>query len=508
MAITQETYGKIRRLYIKENLSIRKISKVLNISRKTVRKYCKGEKTPEERINYPEQTSKLMKALSAKILELIDKNKYIHGKQKYTAKHVHADLKKEGFKVGESTIRKFVKRLKDSHPEVFIPRAHEPGEYMEVDWGDIYAYINGVKTKVSVFCAVLPFSFKIYCVPLPTKAYDSFFLGHVKSFNFFDGIPEKCLYDNLKTAVFKGSGKNAIVQKKFKFFESHYCFESVFCNAAKGNEKGSTENLVGIIRKIAFTPIPRVKSFDELTTYVHNKCAVYCDEHKLRERHLSIKEAFEIEKKHLMPLPFAEFDCSKTLQVLVYKDLTFRFETNKYSIFPEYIGREITIKATPLKIHVYDNGNVIFTHNRTYKKNDPQYIPEHYLDIIERKPRSIANAAPLKIGVVPDEIAEFRKLNKQKDKNLELIEILKLGLEIDKEKLLKAVDMANKSGLPTLSLVKFYLQIEESEPVKISSAVDIEKTDYSAYAQLSEDDLDTSNINYTSCNDQINAEEV
>ena len=56
--------------------------------------------------------------------------------------------------------------------------------------------------------------------------------------------------------------------------------------------------------------------------------------------------------------------------------------------------------------------------------------------------------------------------------------------------------------------VKFYLQIEESEPVKISSAVDIEKTDYSAYAQLSEDDLDTSNINYTSCNDEINAEEV
>ncbi|MCU0406157.1 MAG: IS21 family transposase [Ignavibacteriaceae bacterium] len=484
MPISQEIYSKIRRLHSKENLSIRKIAKMLSIDRKTVRKYCKGEVFPDERINYPEVTSDLKNLLSPAILNLLEENKEVHGKQKYRAKNVYKDLRKLGFTMGESTIRKYIREIRNKKPEGFIPLTHNPGEFIEIDWGDMYVYMNKVKVMVSVFCAVLPFSYKIYAVPLPTKAYDSFFWGHVKSFDFFGGISEKLLFDNLKTAVFKGSGRNAIPQEKFKFFESHYCFESVFCNIERGNEKGSVENLVDIIRKIAFTPIPRVENFEELTVHVHNKCEIYCNEHKLRERKLSIKDAFEIEKKTLTPLPIKAFDCSVSLQVLVYKDLTFRFEGNKYSIFPEYIGQEITIRANPFKIDVYDKGKVIFTHTRTYKSNDPQYIPEHYLKIIERKPRSVHQAAPLNIGIMPIELSEFRRLHKGKDRNVELISVLQLGDQVERHKLLWAVDMANKCGSPTYSLVLFYLEIDNSEVIQVESSINIEKADFKAYDSL------------------------
>lgn len=484
MPISQDTYSKIRRLYTKEKFSVRKIARLLHVDRKTVRKYCEGEVFPDDKINYPEVISDLKKTVSPLILNLIKENEEVHGKQKYNAKHIYEDLCNLGFTLGQSTIRKYTREIKNKTPEGFIPLTHNPGEYLEIDWGDMYAFIDEAKTKVSVFCSALPFSYKIYAVPLPTKAYDSFFWGHVKSFDFFGGIPEKLLYDNLRTAVFKGGGKNAIPQEKFKFFESHYCFESVFCNIKRGNEKGSVENLVDIIRKIAFTPIPRVKNFEELTVLVHNKCEDYCNKHKLKERKLSIKDAFEIEKKTLTPLPLKAFDCSIALQVLVYKDLTFRFEGNKYSIYPEYIGKEITIKVNPFEIHVYDKGKIIFTHKRTYESNDPQYIPEHYLKIIERKPRSIHHAAPLNIGIMPDELSEFRRLHKGKDKNVELISILQLGSQVERHKLLWAVDMANKCGSPSYSLVLFYLEINKREVVQIESSIKIEKTDFKAYDSL------------------------
>jgi transposase len=515
MPISKETYSKIRRLYTKEKFSIRKISKTLGVDRKTVRKYCEGEVFPDERNNYPEVTSDLKTLLKPEISILLEENKEVHGKQKYNAKHVYKDLRELGFSMGESTIRKYVREIKNKIPEGFIPLTHIPGEFIEIDWGDMYVFMAKIKISVSVFCAVMPFSYKIYAVPLPTKAYDSFFWGHVQSFEFFGGIPEKLLFDNLKTAVFKGSGKNAIPQERFKFFESHYCFESVFCNVESGNEKGSVENLVDIIRKIAFTPIPRVENFEELTAHVHNKCEIYCNEHKLKGRKLSIKEAFEIERKTLTPLPLKAFDCSITSKVLVYKDLTFRFDGNKYSIFPEYIGKEITIKVDPFKIHVYEKGKVIFTHNRTYKSNDPQYIPEHYLKIIERKPRSINHAAPLNIGIMPEELSEFRRIHKGTDKNVELIKVLQLGDRIERQKLLWAVDMANKCGSPSYSLVLFYLEMDNSkvvevgglqsaievvvevvgskeveefvdskEEVKIESSITIRKTDFKAYDSL------------------------
>lgn len=48
MVITMEDYGKIRRLFT-DGYSQREIARTLGISRKTVRKYCRGDTIPENR---------------------------------------------------------------------------------------------------------------------------------------------------------------------------------------------------------------------------------------------------------------------------------------------------------------------------------------------------------------------------------------------------------------------------------------------------------------------------
>lgn len=496
MPLDVNVYNKLRKLY-NMGYSLRQIAKLCSVSRHTVDKYCKGGILLEERAPYPEVEQQLQNLVEPMLLELLEEFKETHGKQKITSKHIWQMLKKKGIAIGESTVRKYVQELKNKKPEVFIPLDFEPGEAMEVDWGDNYAIIDDKKILISTLCCVLPFSYMPYAVPMPTKAYDSFFWGLSKTFEYFGGIPLRCIFDNLKTAVFRGTGKNAVTQEAFKYFEAHYSFESVFCNGNAGWEKGACEDLVAIIRRIAFTPIPKVKSFDELTLHVHEKCVEYHNEHKLRNRKLSVKEAFAIEKENLLPLPLKPFDCAKTFQVPVYKDATFTFDKNKYSIFPDYIGKIVSIRTEPLKIYVYYRGNLLFTHQRTYKDNDPQYIPEHYLKYMERKPRCIENALPLKIGVMPDELKSFRSLCKVKEKNMELIKVLKLGETTGKDSLLWAVDMANKSGIPTYNLVKFYIDLQSDNEQNIlvdnqdlSSKTDSENdykneaVDFSAYDKL------------------------
>jgi len=486
LPIDRATYQKIRRLYTIDKMSIRAIARILGVGRNTVKKYCEGYAVYDDPNDYPENTANpLRDCIEKEIQTFLEENKEELHKQKITAKHIWYWLRYEkGYQVGESTVRKYAHEMKQENPELFVPLVFEPGEAMQVDWGDYYVYIQGVKIRVHGFCAVLPYSFDIHVSAYPRAIKEAFFMGHVKAFEFFGGVPLRCIYDNLKIAVLEGSGKNAIKQESFKRLEAHYAFEAVFCNVASGNEKGGVENLVNIIRKIAFTPIPRVKDFTELNEYLTSKCLEYCENHKIRGRSLSIREAFNIEKENLLPLPGKPLDIAKSVTVKVYKDLTVHFDGNKYSVPPEFAGKSVTLKAYPFELAVYYKGNHIYTHKRTYKKDNPQYDPMHYLKLLERKPRAIMNAAPLKEGIMPEELKRFVRLYRGKDKNEQLVEVLKLARAIDADKLLEAVGKANESGNPTYQLICFYLNIHSKLVTNLDSLVQVDKTDFKGYDKL------------------------
>jgi hypothetical protein len=55
----------------------------------------------------------------------------------------------------------------------------------------------------------------------------------------FGGIPERGIYDNMKTAVDNvGHGKQRQVNKRFHAMVGHHLYEPEFCNPATGLEKG------------------------------------------------------------------------------------------------------------------------------------------------------------------------------------------------------------------------------------------------------------------------------
>jgi transposase len=65
-------------------------------------------------------------------------------KQEHTAKRIYDRLVKEcDFTGGESTIRQYVRELKDKPAEAFIPLAFDPGEAIQIDWGQAVIYLRG-----------------------------------------------------------------------------------------------------------------------------------------------------------------------------------------------------------------------------------------------------------------------------------------------------------------------------------------------------------------------------
>jgi transposase len=457
--ISTETYANIRQCR-KKGFSQRKTAELLGVSRHTVQRYWNGAHTPDERKNYPAQIQSPQKEwVMAALKSYFQENQTI-GKQRVNAKTAWETIR-EMYTVGESTVRRYVRELKGQAPEGFIPLSFEPAEMMQVDWCEVKVVIQGNIWKAPVFCAVLPYSYGIFAMIMPNMKMPCFMEAHVEAFRFFGGVTQRVLYDNLKTAVFSGFGKNAVKQERFKMLEAHYAFEAVFANPESGNEKGAVENLCSLIRQVAFTPMPKGEHLKEIQDQVIRRCRDYIRFHKIRDRQSSIAPMLDEERALLMPLPLKPFSAYAETQTKVGSDLTFRYDATKYSAPQAYIGKTVTIRATSYRIEAWYQGQMMAFHTRPFVQGEHQYLPAHYLPLLQKKPRAIPNAAPLKYGALPPELERFRKLNRDPNKYEQLAHILLLGQQIDADVLLPAVDWANRTGSPTFESVRFYLEAHQ-----------------------------------------------
>jgi transposase len=458
--IDDSKYGSIRKCN-SLGLSQRACSRLTGASRATVAKYWNGERTPFGRIGYPAnlespQRSELEAEIAAYLKSCEGRESK---KQRVTARKVweHVSHTRQ---VAYSTVAKRMKEMGRGRREGFIPLHFEPGEAMQADWTEAKIDIKGTRHSLPVFCAVLPYSFNIFAVVMPNMAMGCIVAAHIMAFEHFGGVPRKVHYDNLRTVAAGGYGKWARTNETFrKRVESHYCFESVFMNPDAGHEKGAVENLCGLVKRMALTPIPRAGSMDEAQALIAVNCARYCANHKIRWRKRSVAEMFAEERKSLLPLPGKRLDWYDSKEAKVGKDLTFAFEANKYSVPEEHVGRNIALKIYPYEIEALSAGKVIARHERLLGKEGKSYDPEHYLDLIVRKPRSIENAAPLKDGNLPPELAEFRELCQGRNKSEQLVEIMLMGREHDGDLLMRAVANANATRNPSASMVKTFLAI-------------------------------------------------
>jgi len=211
MIVEMDLYYKIRVLY-NEGESQRSIAKRLGISRQTVKKYCEGNTHPEVRKAYHREPEILTQNVIDFIKSCLNEDKEEHlSKQWHTAKRIYDRLYNEkGFRGLSSTVRNAVKALRAemSIPtQADIPLEYEPGDAIQMDWGEATAYIKGQKIKFNFFCGRLCSSCAIFVQAFYSQNTESFLEAQQKMFDFFGGVPRRLIFDNAKVAVKDGFGK-------------------------------------------------------------------------------------------------------------------------------------------------------------------------------------------------------------------------------------------------------------------------------------------------------------
>lgn len=170
VTIDMEKYAQIRRLY-EDGHSQREISRQVKNARKTVKRYCEGGAIPGKSKPREREATVLTPEMVEFIEECLNEDER-EGlkKQKHTAKRIYDRLVAEkGFKGGESTVRRKVRELRGGRQKVFIPLSFEPGEAMQVDWGEAVVYLHGERQKINLFCSRLCYSCRPVVLALRTR---------------------------------------------------------------------------------------------------------------------------------------------------------------------------------------------------------------------------------------------------------------------------------------------------------------------------------------------------
>ena len=483
MIIEVDLYSKIR-LFYSEGESIRSIATRLDVSRQTVKKYCEGNTHPDVRKSYARKPEIITDDVKVFILACFEQDEKENlSKQKHSVKRIYDRLVlEENFTGSYSAVREAARQLKSEHmvpKQADVPLEYDPGDAIQIDWGEATVYIKNQKTKVNFFCGRLCHSCDIYVQAYYSQNLESFLEAQQRMFDYFRGIPKRMIFDNAKVAVREGFGLHAKATEGYASFAAHYAFKTDFCNIASGNEKGLVENLVGYARRNFMVPIPRVSSLYELNQKLLKDCLNYRNTHKVESRSETVKEAYEQELYFLRQIPSYRFDTSRTTTPIVGDYSTVRFDKNNYSVPVRYLRRTVTVKGYANEVCIHQDGAIIASFDRLYGLGKTSYRLEHYIDLLERKPRSVFQAKPVRANVTK-ELLDWGHL--LPGGNTEMVKLLRLCVDYGEERILSIRDRLPRNVIPTVDMIRTFLhEVPESNVLYIKNDIPITAIDLRKY---------------------------
>ncbi|WP_460642222.1 IS21 family transposase, partial [Lacrimispora brassicae] len=364
-------------------------------------------------------------------------------------------------------------------PQADMPLEYEPGDAVQIDWGEATVYIDGKKCKVQFFCGRLCYSCDIFVQVFHSQNLESFLEAQQLMFDHFRGIPKRLIFDNAKVAVKEGFGLHAKATDGYRSFAAHYAFKTDFCNIACGNEKGLVENLVGYARRNFMVPVPRVASLEELNKKLMADCLNYRNNHKVESHSLTVRESYNEEWYSLSAIPSYRFDTSRTATPGVGDYSTVRFDKNNYSVPVRYLRKIIVAKGYATKVCFFYDNEIIATYDRIYGSGKTAYRLEHYIDLLERKPRSVFQAKPVKANVTKELLDWGRMLP---GGNAEMVKLLRLCVDYGEERILSIRQKLPQNLVPTVDMIRSQLhETPESNVLYFKHEIPVTSTDLTKY---------------------------
>jgi transposase len=393
--------SKIRSMRFRQGKSISEIARLTSLSRNTIKKWLKAPQGAEPRYRRVRMPKKLAPFVETLVLAL-KADAHRPRQERRTARALMAELQALGYRGGYTRLTDYIRTWREEQGKVtatsaFVPLSFELGEAFQFDWSEEGLVVGGIYRRMQVAHLKLCASRAFWLVAYPTQGHEMLFDAHTRSFAALGGIPQRGIYDNMKTAVDKvKKGKGRVVNARFAAMSAHYLFDPDFCNVASGWEKGRVEKNVQDSRRRVWIDASRQRfgSFEELNVWLAQRCReLWAEIHHPEHSQFSVAEMLEHELPHLMPMP-EPFDGYVENPARVSSTCLVTVLRNRYSVPCELAGQMVSTRLYPTRVVVVAEDRIVASHARLGDRGQTSYDWQHYIPLVQRKPGVLRNGAP------------------------------------------------------------------------------------------------------------------
>lgn len=227
---------------------------------------------------------------------------------------------------------------------------HKAGERIEVDWaGTRVRWIDPDSGEVQLgylFVGVLSFSGYAYAQACPDMTQSSWIDAHNQMFQYFGGVAQYLIPDNLKTGVISHGKETVVLNQTYSELAEHYGMIVLSARERKPKDKPQVENAVG---KLTTHIIARMRDYQFFSIDEYNEqLRIELDRfnHKpFQKKEGSRVRVFEnLEKPLLKPLPKVPYEVASWRKAKVQSNSHISVQKCYYSVPYQTIGQEVKVK--------------------------------------------------------------------------------------------------------------------------------------------------------------------
>jgi len=310
----------------------------------------------------------------------------------------HLDRTEADFGASLSAVKRAVARIRRENgvqaKDVVIPVETAAGQVAQVDFGyagRLFDSQTGKIRRAWAFVMVLGFSRHMFAKLVFDQKTTTWIRLHIEAFRWFGGVPDTVVPDNLKAAVLRAAFGVAdrhelVLNRSYRELARHYGFKIDPTPVRSPEKKGKVESGVKYVGRnfLAAGMFETVQAANaDLPDWLLKTAGLRI--HGTTGRRPL--EAFEEERKHLLPLPTVAYDPVEWKLATVHRDSHVEFGGRLYSVPWPNIGARVWVRATGTSVAIYLEDQRLATHSRQgplRHSTVPEHLPEHRGNLAQR----------------------------------------------------------------------------------------------------------------------------
>lgn len=274
----------------------------------------------------------------------------------------------------------------------------QPGEQLQIDFGERRVEIGGTPVKVYLFVATLGYSRRLHVRAYGHEKQDSWFDGIESAFRAFGGVPREVLLDNAKALILRHdpASREVVLHPRLHAFAGHWRFRIRACAPYRPRTKGKDERGVGYVKANAIAG-RRFASWPELEAHLDAWTREVAD---IRVHGTTgetpMARFIRDEAAALRPLAGTPpFITARDLLRRVGADCAIEVDGNAYSVPWRLIGERVRVTVGGDSVRVLHAGQEVAVHTELKGRHGRATNDSHLAGIAgsQGKPVRIATAS-------------------------------------------------------------------------------------------------------------------